>query len=119
MKQLKDWRYEVDFEGIAWAIFDREGESMNTLGRRPTEELAEIIQRTEEAASRGEVAGLVFMSGKESSFIAGADIREFDNMKDEQAVTEAVKATIELFDRIERMKIPVVAAINGFCRGGG
>ena len=39
--QLKDWRFSIDGEGIAWAIFDREGESANSLGRRPIEELIE------------------------------------------------------------------------------
>ncbi|MEC9368662.1 MAG: 3-hydroxyacyl-CoA dehydrogenase NAD-binding domain-containing protein [Pseudomonadota bacterium] len=116
---LKDWRYEIDFEGIAWAIFDREGETMNTLGRRPTEELAQIIQRSEDAAKNGEIKGLIFMSAKSSSFIAGADIREFDHMGSEAAVADAVKATIGLFDRIEKMSVPVVAAIHGFCLGGG
>ena len=32
---LKDWRFSIDNEGIAWAVFDREGESQNSLGRRP------------------------------------------------------------------------------------
>ena len=31
---VKDWRFSVDVEGIAWAVIDREGESANTLGRR-------------------------------------------------------------------------------------
>ena len=34
---LKDWRLNVDVEKIAWATFDREGESANSLGRRPLE----------------------------------------------------------------------------------
>ena len=50
MNDLKDWRFEIDFEDIAWATFDRENESANTLGRRPTEELEAIITRVEEAA---------------------------------------------------------------------
>ena len=45
--QLKDWRFSIDGEGIAWAIFDREGESANSLGRRPIEELNAIIERVE------------------------------------------------------------------------
>ena len=49
---LHDWRLSVDFEGIAWAVIDREGESMNSLGRRPTEELGEIVKWAEEPRSR-------------------------------------------------------------------
>jgi 3-hydroxyacyl-CoA dehydrogenase/enoyl-CoA hydratase/3-hydroxybutyryl-CoA epimerase len=43
LSDLQDWRFTVDFEGIAWAVMDRKGESMNSLGRRPTEELGEIV----------------------------------------------------------------------------
>lgn len=116
--EMKDWRFEIDFEMIAWAVFDREGESMNSLGRRPTEELAAIITKVEDAAEKGEVRGLILISGKDN-FIAGADIREFDSMKTEKDVEDALNATIGLFDRIENLRVPVVAAINGFCLGGG
>ena len=44
---LKDWRFTLDLEGIAWAVFDREGESANSLGRRPLEELMRIVGRVE------------------------------------------------------------------------
>ena len=65
LPDLQDWRFTVDFEGIAWAIIDRQGESMNSLGRGPTEELGEIVKAVEDMATRGEVKGLVLMSGKE------------------------------------------------------
>ncbi len=34
LTDLKDWRFSIDNEKIAWAVFDREGESVNSLGRR-------------------------------------------------------------------------------------
>lgn len=92
---------------------------MNTLGQRPFEELAAIVFAVEVAAKAREVRGLVLMSGKESNFIAGADIKEFDAFETEEQVAEAVKAGTEIFDRIERLSVPVVAAIHGFCLGGG
>ena len=55
LPDLQDWRFTVDFEGIAWAVVDREGESMNSLGRRTTEELGEIVAAVEEAGASGEV----------------------------------------------------------------
>ena len=119
LQNLKDWRFTTDFEGLAWAEFDREGEKMNSLGRRPTEELAAIVAAVEKGAADGEVRGLVILSAKESNFIAGADIREFDDLKTEAEVQTAIKAVAGLFDRIERLKVPVVAAIHGFCLGGG
>jgi len=119
LPNLQDWRFSIDFEGIAWAIIDRKGESMNSLGRRPTEELGEIVRAVEAASASGEAKGLVLMSGKERSFIAGADIREFEGFDTEAKIKEVVRQTLELFDRVERLPVPVVAAIHGYCLGGG
>lgn len=119
MTHLKDWRFSVDREGIAWAIFDREGESANALGRRPLEELGAIVEHVESRARSGQVNGLVFLSGKPKSFIVGADIREFDALDTESKVIEAIRPVNAMLDRIERMPVPVVCAIHGACVGGG
>jgi 3-hydroxyacyl-CoA dehydrogenase / enoyl-CoA hydratase / 3-hydroxybutyryl-CoA epimerase len=116
---LRDWRFEVDFERIAWAIFDREGESANALGRRPLEELGQIIDRVEAGARDGSIRGLVIISGKEKGFIVGADIREFADFTTEEQVIGALKPVNEMLDRIENLSVPVVAAIHGVCVGGG
>ena len=112
LSKLQDWTFTVDYEGIAWAVFDRKGESMNSLGRRPTEELDQIVKVVEEAKA-GEIKGLVLISGKDSSFIAGADIREFDGYDTEDKIKDAVKGTLGLLDRIENLPVPVVAAMHG------
>ena len=117
--QLKDWRFSIDGEGIAWAIFDREGESANSLGRRPIEELNAIIERVEAEVRAKTIRGLVIMSGKERGYIVGADIREFETFRSEQDVINALKPVNELLERIEKLPIPVVAAIHGVCVGGG
>jgi 3-hydroxyacyl-CoA dehydrogenase/enoyl-CoA hydratase/3-hydroxybutyryl-CoA epimerase len=116
---LHDWRLSVDYEGIAWALMDREGERVNSMGRRLTEELGEIIKWAETAAIHGEIKGLVLMSAKPTGFLVGADIREFSRFATEPQVEEVVKETLGLLDRIEKLPIPVVAAIHGFCLGGG
>jgi len=71
--RLKDWRFTIDAEHIAWAVFDRQDEKMNTLGRRPTEELGRILDMADEAARVGDAIGLVFISAKRDNFIAGGD----------------------------------------------
>jgi 3-hydroxyacyl-CoA dehydrogenase/enoyl-CoA hydratase/3-hydroxybutyryl-CoA epimerase len=119
LPNLQDWRFAIDFEGIAWAVIDRKGENMNSLGRRPTEELGEIVKAVEAAAASGEVKGLVIMSAKDRSFIAGADIREFESFDTEDKIKDVVKQTLELFDGIDRLPVIVVAAIHGYCLGGG
>ena len=100
--QLKDWRFSIDGEGIAWATFDREGESANSPGRRPIEELDAIIERVEAEARAKSVRGLVIMSGKERGYIVGADIREFETFETEQQVIDSLKPVNALLDRIEK-----------------
>ena len=117
--ELKDWRFSIDGEGIAWAIFDREGESANSLGRRPILELAAIVERVEAEARAKNVKGLVLLSGKEKGFIVGADIREFENFETEAQVIESLGPVNAMLDRIERLAVPVVAAVHGVCVGGG
>jgi 3-hydroxyacyl-CoA dehydrogenase/enoyl-CoA hydratase/3-hydroxybutyryl-CoA epimerase len=119
LPNLQDWRFTIDVENIAWAVMDRKGESMNSLGRRPTEELGEIVRGVEAAAANGEVKGLVIMSAKTTSFIAGADIREFEGFDTEEKIKDVVRQTLELLDRIDRLPVTVVAAIHGYCLGGG
>ena len=119
MSALRDWRFSIDMQGIAWAVFDREGESQNSLGRRPLEELAMIIERAEEGARDKSIRGLVFISGKEKGFIVGADVREFEQLADERQVIDNIARINGYLDRLERLPIPVVCCIHGFCLGGG
>jgi 3-hydroxyacyl-CoA dehydrogenase/enoyl-CoA hydratase/3-hydroxybutyryl-CoA epimerase len=116
---LHDWRYSVDMWGIAWAVFDREGESQNSFSRRALEELGAIVEAVEKGARDRTVKGLAIVSGKEKGFIVGADVREFEQLSSEREVVESVSLVNGYLDRIERMPVPVVAAIHGFCLGGG
>jgi len=119
LSNLKDWHYRVDGEKIAWAVFDREGESANSLGERPLEELGRIVGEAEAAAANGSIAGLIIMSGKPRGFIVGADIREFDQLDTETKVIDAISTVNAMLDRLEALKVPVVCAIHGNCLGGG
>jgi 3-hydroxyacyl-CoA dehydrogenase/enoyl-CoA hydratase/3-hydroxybutyryl-CoA epimerase len=119
LPDLKHWRFDIDVDNIAWAWFDTDGQRMNTLGREPVEELAQIISTVEDAAQRGDVKGVVFISAKPDNFIAGADIGEFDALRTEKDVEDVINPVIELFNRVERLRVPAVAAINGYCLGGG
>jgi 3-hydroxyacyl-CoA dehydrogenase / enoyl-CoA hydratase / 3-hydroxybutyryl-CoA epimerase len=119
LPDLKDWRFSVGQWGIAWAEFDREGESQNSLGRRALEELAQIVAKVGEGARDKSIRGLVIISAKERGFIVGADIREFADLTTESEVIDKLRPVTALFDRLERLPVPVVCAINGFCLGGG
>jgi 3-hydroxyacyl-CoA dehydrogenase / enoyl-CoA hydratase / 3-hydroxybutyryl-CoA epimerase len=119
MSALKDWKFSIDQEGISWAMFDREGESANALGRRPIEELAAIVDSVDAGAKAKTISGLIIGSGKDKGFIVGADIREFEALDTEAKVIESIKTVNAMLDKLERLPVPVVAMIHGVCVGGG
>ncbi len=119
MPETRNWRFQRDIEQIGWLTIDTAGAPVNTLSREAIMELETLVTRFEELAETGELAGVVLLSGKDSGFIAGADISEFDAMSDFSVLPEALKRTHALFERIEKLKIPMVAGIHGFCLGGG
>src|SRR5690606_25381200 len=115
----KHWSFHTDLEKIGWLTIDTPNASVNTLSREAIMELETLVARFEDLASSDELMGVVLLSGKDSGFIAGADVSEFDAMSDFSVLPEALKRTHALFARIENLKVPVVAAIHGFCLGGG
>ena len=119
MPETKNWSFHRDVENLGWLTINTPGAPVNTLSREAIMELEQLVGRFEELAQTGELAGVILLSGKDSGFIAGADVSEFDAMSDFSVLPEALRRTHTLFARIENLKIPVVAGIHGFCLGGG
>jgi len=119
LPQTRHWRFVVDFERIGWLTIDHPTARVNTLGRDTIEELEALVIRFEELAASKEIVGIVLLSGKDTGFIAGADITEFDAMTQGDLLTASLRRTHDVFNRLEKLKLPVVAAIHGFCLGGG
>jgi 3-hydroxyacyl-CoA dehydrogenase/enoyl-CoA hydratase/3-hydroxybutyryl-CoA epimerase len=69
--------------------------------------------------ARSDVRGIVLISDKPGSFIAGADIDEFVALRTREEAYELVRSGQRLIDRLENCGKPVVAAIHGTCLGGG
>jgi 3-hydroxyacyl-CoA dehydrogenase/enoyl-CoA hydratase/3-hydroxybutyryl-CoA epimerase len=119
MPETKNWSFHRDVENLGWLTINTPGAPVNTLSREAIMELEQLVGRFEELAQTGELAGVILLSGKDSGFIAGADVSEFDAMSDFSVLPEALRRTHALFARIENLKIPVVVGIHGFCLGGG
>jgi 3-hydroxyacyl-CoA dehydrogenase/enoyl-CoA hydratase/3-hydroxybutyryl-CoA epimerase len=117
--ETKHWSFRTDIENIGWLTINSPEGSVNTLSREAIMDLETLVARFEDLANSKELVGVVLLSGKESGFIAGADVSEFDAMSDFSVLPEALRRTHALFSRIENLKIPVVAGIHGFCLGGG
>lgn len=102
--------------GVAILTIDQEGTSQNTLrdGLLPAFEAA-----LDQARSTPGVRACVLCSGKEDSFVAGADIAMIDQVASADEATTLSRLGQEAFDRLEAFPLPVVAAIQGACLGGG
>src|SRR5437667_8603739 len=68
----------VNENGVGTVVIDLQGERLNLLKRQALEELEEIIAKAE---SNSGPSALVFISGKEDNFLAGADISMFAEFK--------------------------------------
>lgn len=109
------WRLERGDDGIATLTIDRPGGSANTLGKPVLLELEARIAELAAAPPKG----LVIRSGKTSGFIAGADIREFTSFRNADEALAHIKVGQRVFDKLEALPCPSVAAIAGFALGGG
>ncbi|TKB44075.1 fatty acid oxidation complex subunit alpha FadJ [Thalassotalea mangrovi] len=102
--------------GITLLKMDVVGETMNTLRAEFADEFSSVLA---EIKADNSIKGLVVYSGKDNSFIAGADITMLDDCETAEQATQIAAQGQAIFDQIERLKIPVVAAIHGPCLGGG
>ncbi|HEX7122478.1 MAG TPA: fatty acid oxidation complex subunit alpha FadJ [Gemmatimonadaceae bacterium] len=103
-------------EGIALVTLDVPGEPVNIISRAVREEFAALFERLENDSS---IRAAVLASGKPDNFVAGADIEEFLEWRTAADAEAASRQGHELLDRLERLRVPVVAAIHGACLGGG
>jgi len=80
--------------------------------------LREISAALDEVSADSGVSGLILTGAGEKAFVAGADIKEIALITGVQA-TNFARSGQSVFDRIENLGKPVIAAVNGFALGGG
>ena len=96
--QFKHWQMAQDAEHIMWLCFNRQGASMNTIS---DEVLTEFNQILDLIIKRHDLTGLVIYSGKENSFIAGADIEHFSQLENPDEILVLVTKGQEIFSKLE------------------
>ncbi len=104
--------YEV--EGAVAVLTINRPKALNALNSAVLDELNEAI----DAVDLNEVRALIITGAGEKSFVAGADIGEMSSLTKEQGEAFGKKGN-DVFRKIEKLPIPVIAAVNGFALGGG
>ena len=112
---MNHWRQETDRDGIVWWCIDKADASANVLSSEVLHELVSMLEQLEHDPPRG----LVLHSGKHNGFVMGADINEFTSIESADQAYELIRLGQQVFDRLEALRCPTVAVINGFALGGG
>ncbi|CAI8440941.1 MAG: Short-chain-enoyl-CoA hydratase [Polaribacter sejongensis] len=89
---------------------------LNALNKATISELNAVFEELEEDEN---IRVIIITGSGEKAFVAGADISEFAHFSIEEGSDLARAAQEILFDYIENLSTPVIAAINGFALGGG
>ncbi|HET7377018.1 MAG TPA: enoyl-CoA hydratase-related protein, partial [Anaerolineae bacterium] len=109
----------MDYTTILTSITNRVGlaqinrpQQLNALNATVMEELASALEEFD----RNDQVGCLVVTGDQRAFAAGADIKE---MADASAIDMLKRDNIARWDRIKKIKKPIIAAVSGYCLGGG
>lgn len=105
--------FEQD-QGIATLTINRE-KSLNALNSQVLTELKELLSQLKNEKG---ITGMILTGAGEKAFIAGADIKEMQDMSKEQAHSFG-KLGQDVTLLFEELSFPVIACVNGFALGGG
>lgn len=103
--------------GIGQLVFDTKDKKVNILSRPILQELEQLLDQLSTHAS---VNALLITSGKEHQFIAGADLKDFEQAFERPEIAqEAIDLGHRVFNKLSKLPFPTIAAIDGVCLGGG
>ncbi len=103
-------------DGVVVLYVDVAGRAVNVLSRAVLNELNQALDWVEQAA---DIRLLLIRSGKKGSFLAGADVREFADIRTAEQASALSELGQRIFDKLALLRVPSVAIIGGACLGGG
>lgn len=104
-------------EGSVWWLTIQRPEALNALNADVMNDLSQALRMIGELPFESARA-LVVTGAGEKAFVAGADIKEIAELGEDEAVAFAERGQ-SVFHELNLLKIPVIAAVNGFALGGG
>ncbi len=106
----------IEQKGLIRVITINRPSQLNALNKETIQELNKALTEAENDQN----TGVVILTGSgEKAFVAGADIKEFAHFSIAEGGQLAANGQKTLFDLIEQLSKPVIAAVNGFALGGG
>lgn len=114
--EYKNIKLESRENGI-WLLTLNRPEALNALNSELLNELADALRQISEMKFE-DARGLIITGSGEKAFVAGADIKEMTGLNEDQALQFAKRGQ-SIFHEANLLKIPVIAAVNGFALGGG
>ena len=115
-KRFNNFEVSTDDRGVATVSLDVPGRPLNVLTQEVMEELDQIVHDLENSE---DVRLVIFQSGKESGFLAGADVSVIAEIDSASHGMRLIEGGQTLFQRIEWLPMPTMAVIHGPCLGGG
>lgn len=112
---LSSFHCAMDEQRIAWLTIDCPDSPVNRMSAQVLQELGLALDCLDQSPP----AGLIIMSGKESGFIAGADINEFAGLDTRDMALGLIERGWKAYERLARVPYPTLALIAGHCLGGG
>ena len=106
----------LDIDGKIATVTLNRPQSLNALNGKL---ISEVSQALDQLESDNNIRVIIITGSGEKSFVAGADIKEFSDFGQSQAEDLARNGQNILFNKIENLSKPVIAAVNGFALGGG
>jgi len=103
-------------EGAVRTITINRPDQLNALNRATIDELDQALTEAEADKS---VRVVILTGSGPKAFVAGADIKEFAHFSVEEGKALSADGHDKLFNHVERLNKPVIAAVNGFALGGG
>lgn len=112
----KNFRVATDDHGVTTVTLDVPDRPLNVLDHSVMEELDQIVHDLENS---GDIRLVIFQSGKESGFLAGADVSLIAKIDSARQAGRLIEDGQLLFQRIHWLPMTTVVVIHGPCLGGG
>lgn len=107
---------KIGKEGHTAIVTVNRPKKLNALNK---DTIADLHQAFSELDATKDVKAIILTGSGQKAFVAGADIAEFSSYSVAEGKALAAKGQQDLFDYVENLSKPVIAAINGYALGGG